>query len=156
MISITPINGKTAKVEITKLGQKGYIARISGNNAKYGFARSFLPKEKSQVVEAGIYEIREGAKGQKKYWEISEQMFQIPGDHPEINNVVVKEIDYNTAVDRANAYDREKRENNTRGITVTDAGTGRRTFYERKSYKSPRIQSGYPDRYIPGNPEYDP
>lgn len=153
MITITPIDEKTARIEITKLGQKGYIARICGNNSKYGFARSFLPKEKSQIIEAGVYEIREGAKGQKKYWKISEQMFHVSDEHLELNNVIVEEIDYHAAVDAANTADRKKYENNRRGINVIDAGTGHKTFYERTSYRSSRLQNDYPDRQIPGNPD---
>lgn len=130
------------EMSVSKLGQKGYIAKITGPDYKYKMARFFLPKEKTQTIECGLYEIREGAAGKKQYYNVEPAMFNIPGQ-PTFS---VTEVTYNEAITIAENTKEERR-----GINVR--GGGESQFYERKSYKSSNhIRNDYPDKQIPGNP----
>ena len=127
------------KLEVTKLAQKGYIARITGPDYKFKMAREFLQKVKVQIIDYGLYEIREGAKGQKQYFYVTSPLFAIPG----LQKVFVESKTYNEACTIAESLKEETR----RGINVSGS------FHERKSYRGPHnLQGDYPDKQIPGNP----
>jgi len=127
------------EMSVTKLGQKGYIAKITGPHHKYKMSREFLLKEKIQTIDYGLYEIREGAKGQKQYYNVIPPTFVIAG----LQKVFVEEITYNAAVGLA----QDMTDDAGRGINVSGK------FHERTSHRGPRLQGDYPDRQIPGNPD---
>lgn len=126
------------RLEVTRLAKKGYIARITGPDYKFKMAREFLPKEKVQTIDYGLYEIREGATGKKQFFHVTRPIINIPGQQ----KVFVETKTYNEACTIAEGL-REDR----RGINVSGS------FHERKSYRGPHnLQGDYPDKQIPGNP----
>jgi len=133
---------KGIEIEVTKIGQKGYVAQITGPHPTFQLARKFLKKEITQIIDYGLYEVREGAAGKKQYFSVTPPIFEIPGQQ----KVFVEEVSFQKARSLAVEIQDAKKTPQRRGIYVSGQ------FYERKQYRGPRIEGDYPDRHIPGNP----
>lgn len=130
------------EIEVTKIGQKGYVAQITGPHSTFGLARKFLKKQKIQSIDYGLYEVREGASGKKRYFSVTPPIFEIPG----LQKVFVEEVPFQKALSLAAEIQGARNGSQKRGIYVSGQ------FYERKQSRGPRIEGDYPDRQLPGNP----